>query len=77
MFITHLTSAGSKGWEDFYAMRVYLVGGLTDEILAELVKVMKNHLGPNHKPILTGLGVESLAFGMLVEVEVKVYGGGK
>ena len=72
-----LVNAGSKGWEDVYAMRVYVVGGLTDETQAELVKAMEKHFGANHRPISTGVVVEGLAFGMLFEVEVKAYVGEK
>jgi len=37
-----------------------------------LVELLKRYC-PNHQPILTGVAVVGLAFGMLVEIEVKAH----
>lgn len=70
-----LQGAGYRGWEDVYLVRAYIVnldqaetGGAAAGAYAEQIKKRI----PQHKPVLTGIGVQSLAFpGMLIELEAE------
>ncbi|KAL1838171.1 hypothetical protein VTJ49DRAFT_2973 [Mycothermus thermophilus] len=64
-----LRSAGAKGWSDVYRINLYTTH------LSEAVEVWEpcvlKWLGPEHRPLLTAVGVAALALpGMRVEIEV-------
>ncbi|KAL2270624.1 hypothetical protein VTJ83DRAFT_2808 [Remersonia thermophila] len=64
-----LRSARAKGWSDVYKIKVYTthLGEAVDVWGACALK----WLGPEHRPLLTAIGVAALALpGMRVEIEV-------
>ncbi|PGH27626.1 hypothetical protein AJ80_00639 [Polytolypa hystricis UAMH7299] len=64
-----LQHAGGKGWEQVYKVRCYFAPlDMADE--HHLVRNLKTYC-PNHRPILTAVGVEKLALeNMKIEIEV-------
>ncbi|QRW20453.1 endoribonuclease L-PSP protein [Rhizoctonia solani] len=69
-----LRDAGLRGWEDVYAIRTYHCP--MHETMDYAVQKLKERI-PNHRPILTGIGVAELAFPeMKIEIEVEAYRGG-
>ncbi|KAK2803388.1 hypothetical protein FQN50_007047 [Emmonsiellopsis sp. PD_5] len=68
-----LKRAGGKGWSQVYKVRAY-AAPLTEEIVRDLVRNLRQYC-PDHMPLLTGVGVQSLAFGMCVEIEVVAHVG--
>lgn len=63
------------GWEDVYQVRTYHVS--LPLSIAKTAEVLTNYT-PNHKPILTGVGVSHLADPrMIIEIEVEAYAGNK
>ena len=69
-----LEHAGSKGWEQVYRVRIYLVA-LDNESLELVVRNLRKYC-PNHQPILTAVGVAKLALeGMRIEIEVAAHVG--
>lgn len=67
-----LEHAGSKGWEQVYRVRIYLVSLDNDSL--ELVVRNLRKCCPNHQPILTVVGVTKLALeGMRIEIEVAAH----
>ena len=63
-----LQHAGGKGWEEVYSVRTYTLE-IDEEAIGLLAKYLKKYC-PNHQPLLTGVAVKELAFGMKVEIEV-------
>lgn len=64
-----LRSAGGKGWSQVYRINLY-VTDLGEAALGAWVGCMKKWV-PDHRPILTGVGVAQLSLpGMRVEIEV-------
>ncbi|GAB1319880.1 Endoribonuclease L-PSP [Madurella fahalii] len=64
-----LRTAGGKGWSQVYRINLY-VTDLSEATLGAWGKCMQKWV-PNHRPILTGIGVAQLALpGMRVEIEV-------
>lgn len=64
-----------KGWGSVYSVRFYQAAEVeTNEGFGLAVAALKKWC-PDHRPILTGLVVERLAFGMRFEVEVCAYDG--
>ncbi len=65
-----LQQAGGKGWEQVYKVRCYF---LSMEVAEHLVRNLRIYC-PNHQPLLTGIGIQTLAFeGMRIEIEVKAH----
>ena len=71
-----LEKAGGKGWSQVYKVRAYVVGPLGPDgqaLQGALIKNLKKWC-PDHQPVVTLPGVESLAFpGMRVELEVEAH----
>lgn len=53
-------------------MKLYHTTDVTDEAVGHFVDNMRKYM-PGHQPILSGIGVASLAFGMKVEIEVRAH----
>lgn len=53
-------------------MKLYHTTDITEDAIAHFVENMRNYM-PDHRPILSGIGVASLAFGMKVEIEVRAH----
>lgn len=67
-----LKAAGSKGWEEVFAIRSYSVP-MDEEMLEILVATQKKWCG-ERMPIWTAVGVPRLALdGMKVEIEVRAW----
>ncbi|KAI4162636.1 MAG: hypothetical protein LQ342_003682 [Letrouitia transgressa] len=66
-----LRDAGGTGWAQVYKVRAYCVP-LDAEVSEALVRSLRKYC-PGHEPLLTGVGVAGLAFGMRVEVEVEAH----
>ena len=67
-----LQQAGGKGWEQVYKVRCYVVT-LNMEGAEHLVRNLRKYC-PNHQPLLTAVGVQSLAFpDMRIEIEVAAH----
>lgn len=66
-----LKDAGGKGWDEVYSVRTY-THVLDEEAIKVLAKYLKKWC-PNHQPLLTGVGIASLAFGMKIEIEVTAH----
>ncbi|EAU93517.1 endoribonuclease L-PSP [Coprinopsis cinerea okayama7 len=65
-----LRTAGGQGWSQVYKIHIYMLDIKDEEAVKALVRNMKKWM-PNHKPILTVVGVKDLALeGMRIEVEV-------
>ena len=65
-----LKAAGGKGWEQVYKVRSYHIP-LDEEALEHTVRNLKKYT-PNHRPLVTVVGVTSLAIpGMRIEIEVE------
>ncbi|KAL4876414.1 Endoribonuclease L-PSP/chorismate mutase-like protein [Aspergillus karnatakaensis] len=65
-----LTDAGGKGWSQVYEVRVFTTEVKNEVAVGKLVENLKKWM-PDHKPILTCVGVSELALeGMRVEIEV-------
>ncbi|EOD50793.1 putative endoribonuclease l-psp protein [Neofusicoccum parvum] len=63
------------GWDDVYSVRTYHTS--LPLSMAKTVETLAKYT-PNHKPILTGIGVSHLADPrMLIEIEVEAYAGKK
>ncbi|TLS30307.1 hypothetical protein PpBr36_02796 [Pyricularia pennisetigena] len=68
-----LKDAGGKGLEQVYKVNMYLTLEMTEEVFGQTAAVIKNRF-PNHRPLLTVVGVTTLAFPeMHVEIEVSAY----
>ncbi|KAF2215409.1 hypothetical protein CERZMDRAFT_105130 [Cercospora zeae-maydis SCOH1-5] len=64
-----LKDAGGKGWCEVFRINLYMMN-ITEESMAGLKRAMEKWM-PDHKPVLTGVGVPALAApGMTCEVEV-------
>ncbi|KAM3417217.1 hypothetical protein BST61_g5476 [Cercospora zeina] len=64
-----LKDAGGKGWCEVFRINLYMMN-VTEESMVGLKRAMEKWM-PDHKPVLTGVGVPSLAApGMTCEVEV-------
>ncbi|KAK7714341.1 hypothetical protein SLS64_004441 [Diaporthe eres] len=70
--VEHTLSLAGAGWKDVYAVKLYHTTDVTDEAVGHFVNNMRGHM-PSHQPILSGIGVASLAFGMKVEIEVRAH----
>ncbi|POS68947.1 endoribonuclease L-PSP [Diaporthe helianthi] len=70
------TRSGWPAWagtlKDVYAVKLYHTTDVNEEAVAYYVDNMRKYM-PDHRPILCGLGVASLAFGMKVEIEVRAH----
>ncbi|KIV84759.1 hypothetical protein PV11_00518 [Exophiala sideris] len=67
-----LRQAGGRGWEQVYQIRCYSAP-ISDEAIAHLVRNVEKYC-PNHRPIITGIGVAKLAYeNMMVEIEVEAH----
>ncbi|KAH7080819.1 Endoribonuclease L-PSP/chorismate mutase-like protein [Paraphoma chrysanthemicola] len=65
----NLKHAGGKGWAQVYKIRLYLID-ISETSVGAAVRNFKKWL-PNHRPILTCIGVNQLGLpGMRVEIEV-------
>ncbi|KAH8915317.1 YjgF-like protein [Atractiella rhizophila] len=70
-----LKAAGLQGWENVYSVRIYLVGEKMEERAAEAcVKLLRRYC-PQHRPLLTVVGVAALFGGLKIEVEVEAHDG--
>ncbi|KAK4108079.1 endoribonuclease L-psp family protein [Canariomyces notabilis] len=68
-----LRSAGGKGWSQVYRVNLYTTD-LSEAAMTAWAGCMQKWLGPDHRPILTGVGVAKLALpGMRFEIEVVAY----
>lgn len=68
-----LKDAGGKGLEQVYKVNMYLTIEMTEEVFGQTAAVLKKRF-PNHRPLLTVVGVTTLAFPeMHVEIEVSAY----
>ena len=68
----NLKHAGGKGWSQVFRVNLYYTDG-SPQALGRVAENMKKWM-PNHKPILTGIGVKELALeGMHIEIEVSAY----
>ena len=64
--------AGGEGWSQVFRVNLYYTDG-SAEAMCRMAANMKKWK-PNHKPILTGIGVKELALeGMHIEKEVSAY----
>ena len=72
----NLKNAGGKGWSQVYRANIY-VTDFGDEAIGHMVRNCKKWM-PDHKPILTVVGVTKLGFeGMHFEIEVVAHDGDK
>ena len=69
-----LKQAGGEGWSQVYKVRCYAVP-LDKEAMQCVGRNLKKYC-VGHQPLLTGVGVAGLAFGMRFEVEVEAHLGG-
>lgn len=67
-----MLSLAGTSWKDVYAVKLYHTSDVTEEAVGHFVDNMRKYM-PNHQPILSGIGVASLAFGMKVEIEVRAH----
>lgn len=70
-----LVRAGGKGWSQVYSINGYFT--VMDEEAIGLFVTELTKWCPDHQPILTGVQVQGLAFGMRVEIAVKAHLGEK
>lgn len=70
--VEHTLSLAGAGWKDVYAVKLYHTTDVTDEGVGHFVDNMRKYM-PDHQPILSGIGVAGLAFGMKVEIEVRAH----
>lgn len=67
-----LKDAGGAGWCEVYKIRLYLLD-MSEQAVVAAVRNFKKW-SPNHRPILTCIGVSALGLpGMRVEIEVKAH----
>ncbi|KAE8332717.1 Endoribonuclease L-PSP/chorismate mutase-like protein [Aspergillus sergii] len=63
-----LKDAGGRGWSQVYRVRIFIVH-TNDEVIGLLVQNLQRWM-PDHKPVLTCVGVKELALeGMRIEIE--------
>lgn len=63
-----LKDAGGKGWSHVYRVRIFILH-VNEEALGLLVQNLQKWI-PDHKPVLTCVGVKELALeGMRIEIE--------
>ena len=68
-----LRQAGGKGWSQVYNVHVYLAPLDSENAGPELIRNLRKWC-PDHKPLLTAVGVEKLwAKGMRIEIEVSAH----
>jgi enamine deaminase RidA (YjgF/YER057c/UK114 family) len=68
-----LKEAGGKGWSQVYNIHAYLAPLDMEEAGSHVVRNLQKYC-PNHKPCLTAVGVEKLAFeNMKIEIEVSAH----
>lgn len=70
--VEHTLGLAGTGWRDVYAVKLYHTTDVTDEAVGHFVDNMRRYM-PDHQPILSGIGVAGLAFGMKVEIEVRAH----
>ena len=70
--VEHTLGLAGTGWRDVYSVKLYHTTDVTEEAVAHFVDNMRKYM-PDHRPILSGIGVASLAFGMKVEIEVRAH----
>lgn len=70
--VGHTLSLAGAAWKDVYAVKLYHTTDITDEGVGHFVDNMRKYM-PDHQPILSGIGVAGLAFGMKVEIEVRAH----
>ncbi|KAL4995200.1 Endoribonuclease L-PSP/chorismate mutase-like protein [Aspergillus recurvatus] len=64
-----LKDAGGKGWSQVYRVRIFTTEVKNEEAMGFLVENLRKWM-PDHKPVLTGVGVSELALeGMRIEIE--------
>ncbi|KAL4924247.1 RidA family protein [Aspergillus undulatus] len=64
-----LKDAGGKGWSQVYRVRIFTTLVTDQEAIGVLVENLRKWM-PDHKPVLTCVGVSELALpGMRVEIE--------
>lgn len=69
-----LKDAGGRGWSQVYRVRIFIVQ-TNDEVIALLVQNLQKWM-PDHKPVLTCVGVNQLALeGMRIEIEAFAHDG--
>ncbi|KAF2752846.1 YjgF-like protein [Pseudovirgaria hyperparasitica] len=71
---TALVHAGSAGWAQVYALRVY-VTELSDEMSAGIIGELRKWC-PGHRPVMTVVEVKGLFADMRIEIEVEAHLGG-
>ncbi|KAL1868666.1 hypothetical protein Daus18300_005800 [Diaporthe australafricana] len=69
--VEHTLGLAGAGWKDVYAVKLYHTE-IPEEAVGHFVENMRKYM-PDHQPILSGIGVASLAFGMKVEIEVRAH----
>jgi enamine deaminase RidA (YjgF/YER057c/UK114 family) len=68
-----LKDAGGKGWSQVYSARIFVAPLDMENGAPNLVRNLKTWC-PDHKPLLTVIGVDRLAFdGMKIEIEVSAH----
>ncbi|KAK2611227.1 hypothetical protein N8I77_004589 [Diaporthe amygdali] len=69
--VAHTLSLAGASWKHVYAVKLYHTD-VPEEAVGHFVDNMRRYM-PDHQPILSGIGVASLAFGMKVEIEVRAH----
>ncbi|KAI3400444.1 hypothetical protein diail_3065 [Diaporthe ilicicola] len=69
--VEHALGLAGAGWKDVYAAKLYHTD-VPEEAVGHFVENMRKYM-PDHQPILSGVRIASLAFGMKVEIEVRAH----
>ncbi|KAL2822878.1 Endoribonuclease L-PSP/chorismate mutase-like protein [Aspergillus granulosus] len=71
-----LKTAGGEGWNQVYSVRVYMLNPQDEAATTILVQNLRTWM-PDHMPLFTYIGVDSLAMKeMRIEIEVEAHLGG-
>ncbi|KAG8626116.1 hypothetical protein KVT40_006517 [Elsinoe batatas] len=70
--VEHTLSHAGASWKDVYAIRLYHTADLPEDGVKHFVECMRKWM-LDHGPILSGIGIASLAFGMKVAVQVEAH----
>ncbi|KAF4548211.1 Endoribonuclease L-PSP-like protein 1 [Elsinoe fawcettii] len=70
--VEHTLNQAGASWKNVYSVKLYHTIEIPEEAVKHFVDNMRKYM-PDHRPILSGIGVAGLAFGMKVEVEVEAH----